>query len=59
MSDKGSRIGFIMVFGCVWTIFGVFGLIEAPERSLVTLSQFLAGALHFIYAFLLWRKTKS
>jgi len=50
---------FILIFGFVWIGFGIFGLIEAPERQLVTISQFAAGIIHFVYAWLLWRQTKS
>jgi hypothetical protein len=35
-------------------------LIEAPDRPLVTASQFVAGVMHFIYAaILLRRKSES
>jgi len=58
--DKHANIGFIMIFGLIWIGFGIFGLFEAPERKLVTASQFVAGALHFVYvAILLWRKSRS
>jgi hypothetical protein len=61
MSMTGEKVDlrFIVVFGVVWVLFGVFGLIEAPERKLVTISQFIAGIIHFIYAFSAWRKSKS
>ena len=52
------KLRFILIFGFIWICFGVFGLIEAPERILVTISQFAAGIIHFIYAFLVWRKSK-
>ena len=59
MSKKGTSIKLIVVFGCVWVCFGIFGLIEAPERTLVTISQFVAGTLAFIVAFYHWRKAKT
>ena len=59
MPQKSTNITFIFIFGIVWIAFGIFGLIEAPERPLVTASQFVAGAVHLIYAFVLWRKAKK
>ena len=58
MTQKNANINFVIIFGLVWIGFGIFGLIEAPERPLVTASQFVAGAVHLIYAFLLWRKSR-
>ncbi len=59
MPQKKTNIRFIVIFGFVWIGFGIFGLIEAPERTLLTASQFTAGAIHLIYAFWLWRKSNS
>ena len=59
MAGEKTVFRFVIVFGIVWICFGVFGLIEAPERKLVTISQFVAGIVHFIYAYLLWRRSKS
>ena len=59
MSKRKTNIKLTIVFGCIWICFGIFGLIEAPERTLVTISQFVAGALAFIFVFFLWRRSKS
>ena len=59
MQERGASATFILVFGLVWIAFGVFGLIDAPERRLLTASQFVAGAIHLVWAFLLWRRSKS
>lgn len=59
MFQKQVNINFIIIFGLVWIAFGIFGLIEAPERVLVTASQFMAGAIFLIYAYRLWRKSKT
>jgi quinol-cytochrome oxidoreductase complex cytochrome b subunit len=60
LTDKRANVGFIIIFGFVWIGFGIFGLIEAPDRPLVTASQFVAGVLHFVYAAILrWRKSES
>jgi len=59
MSKKGISIKLLVVFGCVWICFGIFGLFEAPERTLLTISQFVAGAIAFVIAFYYWRKTKT
>ncbi len=56
---ENTHLRFVVIFGLVWICFGVFGLIEAPERILVTISQFIAGVIHFIYAFLIWKKSGS
>lgn len=58
MPQKKVNIGFVLIFAFVWIAFGIFGLIEAPERKLVTISQFAAGVIHLIFAFWLWRKSK-
>lgn len=52
MQKKTPDIRFIVLFGFVWIAFGVFGLIFAPERILVAISQLVAGVVHFGYA--LW-----
>ena len=55
-----STVKFVIVFGLVWLAFGIFGLIEAPERRLVTVSQFIAAAIHFVYAAaIMLRKSKD
>ena len=59
MKEAKTNIRFVLFFGVVWICFGVFGMIEAPERVLVTLSQFVAGLAHFVYAFLVWRKSET
>jgi len=59
MKEAGTDVRFVLAFGVIWFCFGVFGLIEAPERVLVTLSQFAAGVVHFVYALLMWRRSKS
>ena len=59
MAKNKKVLRFVIVFGIVWTCFGIFGLIEAPERMLVTISQLVAALIHFIYAYFLWRKSKS
>jgi hypothetical protein len=56
LADKHPNVLFILIFGFVWVAFGIFGLIEAPERPLVTASQFAAGAFHLIYAAVLYRR---
>ena len=58
MKEARTDVRFVLAFGIIWICFSVFGLIEAPERLLVTLSQFAAGIVHFVYAFLMWRKSK-
>jgi uncharacterized membrane protein HdeD (DUF308 family) len=59
MAGQKVDLRFVVLFGVVWICFGVFGLIEAPERRLVTISQFAAGIIHFVYAFLVWRRANS
>jgi len=46
-----------VIFGFVWIAFGVIGVIFAPERMLVAISQFVAGLVHFGYA--VWLKKSS
>lgn len=57
MARKQPDIRFVVVFGFVWIGFGVIGVIFAPERMLVAISQFVAGLLHLGYAF--WLKKSS
>jgi hypothetical protein len=58
MARSTTNLRFVIAFGVVWICFGIFGLFEAPERVLVTAAQFVAGIIHFIYAFLVWTKSK-
>jgi len=57
--DKRANIRFIIIFGFVWTGFGIFGLIEAPQRPWVTASQFVAGAAHFFCASILFLRNSK
>ncbi len=38
-----KRPTFLLLLACVWIGFGVLSLIFAPERTLLTVSQFVAG----------------
>jgi hypothetical protein len=59
MAEKKNNMGFIAASGVLWICFGIFGLINAPERELLTASQFVAGIIHLVYAFLLWRRSRA
>lgn len=58
-SAKKVDVRFVIVFGCVWIAFGTLGLITAPERLLVAISQLVAGLAHFGYAYWLMRLSRQ
>jgi hypothetical protein len=57
MAANESQFRFIIISGIVWLTFGVIGLIDTPVRVALTIAQFVAAAVHFIYGFLLWRRS--
>lgn len=57
MENGETNVRFVLIFGVVWLCFGVFGLIDSPERVLVTLSQFVAAVVHFVYALVVWKRS--
>jgi len=59
MGQSKRDFRFIIVFGFVWICFGVFGFFETPERKLLITSQFAAGIIHFIYALIVWHRSKT